>query len=242
MSEQLGECKLFVQLLSRSSASFLASDPTGGIRVQFEAAIARKLPVLQWFHDNVEIERVANPQYRAFLEEHKGDVSPARDMQALAQEIVGQLARIRNESEVDPPVQPRKQRCIGINWDIKDEPLAKELERKIKEACPDGSVLPVLPSTEIDWKERKEVYEECDAMIVVWGAAKTKWVFRQIRNVFPELWPADTHKAKALADFTKPPPPAQKLGFDPMEAQSVEVLDFTSGLDTKSLRNFCKRS
>lgn len=234
LSEELGECKLFVQLLSRARASFPVSDPTGGIRFQFEAATAKKVPVLQWFHGDIQIERIANPEYGAFLEERKRHACQAEDMQALAQEIVRELEHI------EPVPRPRERR-MGINWDKTDEALAKELRLKIEETWPDQAVLPVLPSTEVAWEQRKVIYQECDGMILVWDKAGPQWVFRQILNVLPELWPAEPDKAKALADYSKPRA-EDKLGFDPKAVKSVEVLDFTEGLDAESLRKFCERA
>ncbi len=236
----LPECDLFVQLLSRAPEGTMnIPDSTRGIIFQHNQAISNQVPVIQWLKSDIELETIKHAEYRSFLESCLATAHKDLSIQAFRDSVLSKLKQCQNNSGSEQLNQDRQIFKMAVNWNKSDEKLAEDLEREMVEAF-GGQVIPVLPKTNVAWETRRDGYEDCDGMILVWGQSGVKWILKQIENVIPDLWPDRVNKIKVLVNFEKPSA-EDKLGFDPDRHYQIKTLDFTDEINVDLLKKYCAK-
>ena len=123
---------IFVQLFSRVNARRPPDMPTGFDKLQFDMAVERQLPILQWLRPDVDISSVSDPQHQALL---SGEHVRAVGLEAFKAEVLRKAQEVpaANVGPIDP--------FIFINADDADFDLAEFwrlqlVEKHIETAVP----------------------------------------------------------------------------------------------------------
>jgi hypothetical protein len=205
---------LFVQLLGKRAGRTPPDLPEGYTRVQLEAAKAAAIPIMQWRHPELDVNAVANNDYRALL---TAETVVASGLEAFKQQI---LAWVRA-----PLAKPRVTRSstVFINADLKDLDIAKEVEREcLRKAL--TTILPMSsPSAEANLKDLEENLTECDVLVFIYGETTEGWIRSQLRR-FSKVKYKREAEPKLLAICSGPPPKGE-IGISFPNAQLVNCPD-----------------
>jgi hypothetical protein len=220
---------IFVQLFGRVNAKRPPDLPTGFDKLQYDMAVERKLPILQWLRPDVDIASVSDEQHQALL---SGEHVRAVGLEAFKAEV---LRKAQEAPRVDEgPVDP----FIFINADEADFDLAEFWRLQLVEKNIETAVPLRSGPAEIVRKDREENLKDCDAVITIYGRAELDWIRAQLR------W---YRKLKALrkAEQKQPlrqaiclgPPPESKIDIG-MDMLDTVQLDCRGGVTAESVRLF----
>jgi hypothetical protein len=214
-----------VQLLGRTHAKRPPDLPLGYDRLQFEHALARGLPILQWLRPDFDPAGVTDREHAKLL---AGENVLRMGFEGFKAEIVKRVGK--------PPAPPQsgEQQFIFINADGSDIELAEDLRRELKSANLSAAI-PVLQGSSEDVRlDLEENIVECDALVMVYGEATPVWVRGQLR-LYSKLKHRRKEPLKALALYLGPPEAKPDIGMDLPE---VKKIDYREGAAAESVRQF----
>ncbi len=220
----LARADAFVQLFSRTHTKRPPDVPQGYDRLQFERAITRGVPILQWLRPDTDLASVSDPQHASLL---SGEHIMRIGLEAFKADI---LKRI----EKRPPPPPPEEQFIFINADGSDTKIAEDLRREFTSAHVSAAV-PILQGSSEDVRlDLEENIVECDALVMVYGEATPVWVRGQLR-LYSKLKHRRKQPLKALAIYLGPPETKPDIGMDLPEIRRIE---YREGMAAESVRQF----
>ena len=218
----LARADAFVQLFSRTHAKRPPDVPQGYDRLQYERAVARGLPVLQWLRPDIDLSTVADAQHASLL---SGENVMRIGLEAFKADI---LKRV----EKRPPPPPPAEQFIFINADGSDIKIAEELRREFMSAHVSAAV-PILQGSSEDVRlDLEENIVECDALVMIYGEATPVWVRGQLR-LYSKLKHRRKQPVKALAIYLGPPESKPDIGMDLPEIRRIEYREGTAAESVK---------
>ena len=226
LDADLARADAYVQLLGRTQAKRPPDMPLGYDRQQFERAIARALPMMQWLRPDVDPATVADREHAKLL---AGEHVMRIGLEAFKADIVKRLAK-----PPAPPMAavPAEEQFVFINADGSDIQLAENLRRELTGANLTSAV-PILQGSSEDVRlDLEENIVDCDALVMVYGEATPVWVRGQLR-LYSKLKHRRKQPLKALAIYLGPPESKPDLGMDMPE---VRRIDYREGTPAESLR------
>jgi hypothetical protein len=220
----LARAEAFVQLFSRTHAKRPPDMPQGYDRLQFERAITRGLPILQWLRPDIDPATVSDPQHASLL---SGENVMRIGLEAFKSDILKRLER-------KPPPPPPGEQFVFINADGSDLKLAENLKREFSTFNVTAAV-PILQGSSEDVRlDLEENIVECDALVMVYGETSPVWVRGQLR-LYSKLKHRRRQPLKALALYLGPPESKPDIGMDLPE---IRRIDYREGTAAESLRQF----
>jgi len=223
----LARADAFVQLLGRTHAKRPPDLPQGYDRLQWEMAVARKLPVLQWLRSDIEPATIFDPQHAELLE---GEHVMRIGLEAFKADVVR-----RTEKKTPPaPVSGSPEQFIFINADGSDIRLAEDIRKEFKSANFSAAVPMLQGSSEDVRLDLEENIVECDALLMVYGEAAPVWVRGQLR-LYSKLKHRRKQPVKALALYLGPPGAKPDIGMDLPECIQI---DASQGFASETVRQF----
>jgi hypothetical protein len=229
MAADLGQSKLFVQLLGPLPGRKPPSAPNGFPALQYDLARRHGATIVQWRSRDVDLEKVEDLQHRALLE---ADVVRACPIEELKQTIVAEVRRLPAPSKS----RSAAEMLVFVNSDGPDRGLAEQICRIL-----DGQGLGYSLAMQAgDPAEVRNDLEDnlraCDGLMLVYGATSVAWVRSQLRQCRKVLSQRD-QPLTALAVFEGPPP--DKVGLDLM-LPNLQRLDCRNGVNDVALQAFVR--
>jgi len=200
---------LFVQLLSQMR-SFKPEDLRASeneqaksyAQFQFDAALRRGVPVLQWRHPDIKPEEGPRQNWdRQLLE---GSDVRVMGLQEFQKEIRVALDRLSQ-----PPPPPPKRGFSFINADSSDQDLADTLKKVFKDKGREAWVPLFNGSAREIEQDLEDNLIGCSALLLVYGRASLAWVRAQLRRVSrlsAQREKAGQRPLRPLVLMTPPPP------------------------------------
>jgi len=226
LDADLARADAYVQLLGRTHAKRPPDMPLGYDRQQFERAIARGIPILQWLKPDVDPATAADREHTKLL---SGEHVMRIGLEAFKADIVKRLAKPPAPSAA---VVPPDEQFVFINADGSDIQLAENLRRDLT-GTNLTSAIPILQGSSEDVRlDLEENIVECDALVMVYGETTPVWVRGQLR-LYSKLKHRRKQPLKALAIYVGPPESKPDLGMDIPE---VKRIDYREGAPAESLR------
>ncbi len=233
LESDLKNCLLFVQLVG----PFPGKRPPGSTRsyaaLQYDVAVQRELPVLQWRDAALDPAQVRDPEHAAFV---GGKHVQAVELESFKRDVVARAAqemkrRDRAASGTKPSTD---QAFVFINVDRGDLPLADNLCGLLEEnGC--SYALPMHEGRPDEIRQDLEAnLLDCDGLIIVYGEITEQWVREQLRQWRKILYRRDK-PLRALAVYEGPPSEKQRLG---MRLPKMRVIDCRKGLQQDKIRSF----
>jgi hypothetical protein len=227
LDADLARADAYVQLLGRTNAKRPPDMPLGYDRQQFERAIARGIPILQWLRPDVDPATVTDREHSKLL---SGEHVMRIGLEAFKADIVKRLAK--PPAPPPPAPGPAEEQFVFINADGSDIQLAEDLRRELSGANL-TSAIPILQGSSEDVRlDLEENIVECDALVMVYGEATPVWVRGQLR-LYSKLKHRRKQPLKTLAIYLGPPESKPDIGMDMPE---VKRIDYREGTPADSLR------
>ena len=224
LDADLARADAYVQLLGRTRARRPPDVPIGYDRLQFERALKRGLPILQWLRPDVDPVTVPDPEHAKLL---SGEHVMRIGLEAFKADVVKRLSK----PPAAPP-QPSPEQFIFINADGSDIKIAEDLRQQFKGANLTAAV-PILQGSSEDVRlDLEENIVECDALVMVYGETTPVWVRGQLR-LYSKLKHRRKEPLKTLAIYVGPPESKPDIGMDLPE---VRRIDYREGAAAESLR------
>jgi hypothetical protein len=225
VERDLARSELFVQLLGRTHAKRPPDLPGGYDRLQFERAVARGLPVLQWSRPDVDTATVTDEAHAQLL---GGENVMRVGLESFKAEIV------RRDAKPSGKAPAGEERFIFINADRSDIQLADSLRREFA-GSKVSAAIPLLQGSSEDVRlDLEENLVDCDALVMVYGEATPVWVRGQLR-LYSKLKHRRKQPMKALAICLGPPDAKPDIGMD---FADLKQIDCRSGVAAEALRQF----
>jgi hypothetical protein len=219
----LARADIFVQLLGRTHAKRPPDLPLGYDRLQFEQAIARGIPILQWLHPDVDPASVSDREHAKLL---AGENVMRTGLEAFKADVVKRIA-------APPPASPSAQeRFVFINADGSDLRLAENLRREFRLANLSAAIPALQGSSEEVRLDLEENIVDCDALVMIYGETTPVWVRGQLR-LYSKLKGRRKQPLKALAIYFGPPESKPDIGMDLPE---IHRIDYRDGRAAESVR------
>jgi hypothetical protein len=204
LESDLARSHVFVQLLGPMPGKRPRDIPEGYGWLQFESALRRGLPVLQWRSPELDLGMVELPRHRELLER---ETVQATSLEAFKRTIVAALQ--------PPPASPEPRRdgerpLIFLNT----EPRHREIAANIRSTFGDQAVWtePLFEGPpEIVRDDLEQNLIDCDAMVMVY-ADNPGWARAQLRN-FHKLSCRRDRPVRAIPIIDAPPTEKPDLGF-----------------------------
>jgi hypothetical protein len=200
----LARSRLFVQLLSGVVGRKPAAAPKGFPARQHELACAAKLPILQWRARELDVETVEDADQRALL---LGQTVRACGIEEFKQAVSDEAQR-----KPPAPKPARRDLLLFLDCEDADRQLAERIGDYLlahgigyAEALRQGSPEEIRSDLE-------RSLEECDGLMLVYGAASASWVrsrLRQCRKIVSQRSEAPV----ALAVVEGPPAEKPDVGI-----------------------------
>jgi hypothetical protein len=223
----LAQSHAFVQLVGPRPARRPPDMPQGFDRLQFERALTRGLPIMQWLRPDIDPATVTDPQHAQLLQ---GENVMRLGLESFKADLVKRL------SKPAPPPAPAlgEDQFVFINADGSDIELAENLRRELSGANLSAAI-PILQGSSEDVRLDLEAnIVDCDALVMVYGEATPVWVRGQLR-LYSKLKHRRAAPLKALAIYLGPPETKPDIGMDMPE---VRRIDYREGAAAESLRQF----
>jgi hypothetical protein len=215
----LGQSKLFVQLLSTVPGRKPPELPQGYPGLQFQLAQVAKVEILQWRSPKLEIKGVADPAHMELLNSR---LVIAESIEAF-KERVRRRALASNVPKFSSPGN-----LIFVNTESGDRAIAQQIADCITRQG-FGFVLSRETSIRKDLQKR---LQECDGAIIVYASSPAKWVERQQSYI------------KKILQNIDPPPPVVKIyetnnvKKDFVNFRYFQTIPFDTTVDCAVLRPF----
>jgi hypothetical protein len=225
LEADLMRAEVFVQLLGSTHAERAADMPSGYDRLQYERAVARGLPVLQWLRPDIDPAAISDPERAQLL---AVESVMRMGLEGFKAEVVKRVGK--------PPPRSSSgdQQFIFIDADGSDLQLAEDLRRELKRADLIASVPVLRGSSEEVRLDLEENIARCDVLVVVYGETTPDWVRGQLR-LYSKLKHRRKQPLKALALYVGPPEAKPNIGMDLPE---IKTIDCREGAAAESLRQF----
>ncbi len=195
---------VFAQLLSAFPGKRPPDLPQGYVRAQYDRALAAGIPVVQWRDSKLDLSAVEDSTHRSLLEL---DTVMAVSADELQREIVRQL-----EATAEPAGGQAVDGLVFVNAEAEDMEIANELCAVI-ESRGLSCALPLAGGTPAQVREDLEQnLMFCDGLVIVYGAAPSRWVRDQLLLLRKVAWKRD-EPVKALAIYEGPPAEKKPLRY-----------------------------
>jgi hypothetical protein len=225
VERDLARADAFVQLVGRTHAKRPPDLTQGYDRMQVERAAARGLPIMQWLRPDVDPATVTDAEHAKLL---SGEYVMRVGLESFKAEIV------RRTERKEPPPQDSAERFVFINADGSDIELADTLRRELAGSNVSAAI-PLLQGSSEDVRlDLEENIVDCDALVMVYGAATPVWVRGQLR-LYSKLKHRRKQPVKALAICLGPPETKPDIGMDFTELKQI---DCRGGVAADSLKQF----
>jgi hypothetical protein len=211
----LEKADLFVQLLGK-----VKSDKPEDLRAseheqaksyaqfQYDAALRKGIPVLQWRHPDTKPDKVAPGNWdRQLLEGSDVRVMGLQEFQKEIRTAIDRLSK--------PAPAPRKSGFSFINADSSDQALAEELYDYFKATSrAAGRPLYNGSAREIE-TDLEDNLVSCSRLLLIYGQASLGWVRAQLRRVNKLAALREKQGQEPLRPLVlvAPPPPKDDLGM-----------------------------
>ncbi|MGB6535616.1 MAG: toll/interleukin-1 receptor domain-containing protein [Xanthobacteraceae bacterium] len=225
VAADLQNADLFVQLLGRVR-SLKPEDLRGEgeparsyAQFQYDAARRRGIPVLQWRHPDITLDKIPPVNWdRQLLQSPDVRVMGLQD---FMKEIRGTIDQLKQKPESKTP----RDGFVFINADRSDQILAQTLFKAFNDnAC--SAVVPMEDST-ASAKEIEEDLEanliDCSALLLLYGQASLAWVRAQIRR-FMKLESQRREPLRIKTIVCGPPPAKPNVGVS-----GFQLVDWQDG-------------
>ena len=220
----LAHADAFVQLLGRTHAKRPPDVPQGYDRLQFERAITRGLPILQWLRPDIDPQTLTDAQHASLL---SGENVMRVGLESFKADII-------KRAEKRPPPAPPSEQFVFINADGSDIKIAEDLRREFTSAHVSAAV-PILQGSSEDARlDLEENIVECDALVMVYGETTPVWVRAQLR-LYSKLKHRRRQPVKALAIYLGSPESKPDFGMDLPEIRRIE---YSEGMAAESVKQF----
>jgi hypothetical protein len=227
LDADLARADAYVQLLGRTHAKRPPDMPLGYDRQQFERAIARGIPILQWLRPDADPATITDREHTKLL---SGEHVMRIGLEAFKSDVVKRLSK--PQPPPAPAPGPVEEQFVFINADGSDIQLAENLRREFTGANL-TSAIPILQGSSEDVRlDLEENIVECDALVMVYGETTPVWVRGQLR-LYSKLKHRRKQPLKALAIYLGPPESKPDIGMDMPE---VKRIDYREGTPAESLR------
>jgi hypothetical protein len=226
LDADLARADAYVQLLGRTHAKRPPDMPLGYDRLQFEQAVKRGLPILQWLRTDIDPATIADREHAKLL---TGEHVMRVGLEAFKADVVKRLAK---PAPPQPVPSPSPEQFIFINADGNDLKLAEDLRREFKGANLSAAI-PILQGSSEDVRlDLEENIVECDALVMIYGETTPVWVRGQLR-LYSKLKHRRKEPLKTLAIYVGPPETKPDIGMDLPE---IRRIDYREGAPAESLR------
>jgi hypothetical protein len=219
-ARHLVQADLFVQLLGPVSGKTPPDLPEGYTRFQLNAAIERKMELLQWRRLDLNTESVSNTDYRALL---TAETVIASGLESFKAEVKRRALAV-NAPRREPPSS-----LVFIDTDSSDLTIAKAIQSEFsRHRIP--TVLPTLegPAEEIQ-ADLDENMRDCDVLVFVYGATTPLWVNRQWRRYW-KIKPKRSAPPRVLVIYSGPPADKPEIGFTHPDVRLIDCRE-SGGLE-----------
>jgi hypothetical protein len=224
VEQDLAHADAFVQLLGRTPAKRPPDVPQGYDRLQYERAVTRGIPILQWLLPDIDPATIADGQHASLL---GGENVMRIGLESFKADIV------RRTGKEEPPPLPAE-RFVFINADGTDIKFADTLRREFASSHVIAAI-PLLQGSSEDVRlDLEENIVECDALVMVYGEATPVWVRGQLR-LFSKLRHRRKQPIKALAICLGPPDQKPDIGMD---FADLTEIDCRHGVAAETVRQF----
>lgn len=225
LAKDLERSRLFVQLLSAITGDRSPDLPGGYCGLQLEEAQARKVPVLQWRHPDLDLLEILDSRDRSLLE---GEAVHAVGIEEFKRTVVE-----RAFAEEPRPKTRNPGVLVFVDREGGDSSLADLISKElIRQGV--GYATPLDEGTPAERREDlRRRFVECEALIVVYGSSPPSWVREQLsflRRVLPERG-----NLPVLAIYEGPPEEKGAIGF---EVPGQRTIDGRHGLGETELSAF----
>lgn len=213
----LGQAALFVQLLGPVPGRKPPDLSQGYAQFQFDAARARGIPMMTWRRPDLDLSSIAAP-HAALV---GAPTVQAMSLQAFKSEIV---RKIQTPPPPPPPSkagEAKSASTVFINAVREDGDLAAKLQEEFAgEGC--MAMLPMWEGPpEAISTDLNENIIDCDALVLVYGAAESSWVRGQLK-LYNKLKPKRADPRCLVVICNAPPGPKAPIGIMLPEAQEIE--------------------
>lgn len=211
VDKDLGNSKLFVQLLSNLDGKRLPGRPSY-IHLQYERALKAGKPVLQWRDPSLNLDTVTDEDHRRLVE---GETVWAVGLEEFKRTVV-------NRALIKTAVRIKDAHTlVFLDVSPEDSPLADEIVGVMKKYHI-GYARPLQHGKPSDIREElDELLLESDGIIIVYGAVTPVWARRQLLYCRKIIYKRE-QPPKAIAVYEGPPEEKDPLDFALPDMQTID--------------------
>jgi hypothetical protein len=226
LDADLARVDAYVQLVGPKPAKRPPDMPLGYDRLQFEHAVARGLPIMQWLRPDIDPATVVDREHAKLL---SGENVMRIGLEAFKADVVKRLSK----PPAPPPVPSLSpEQFIFINADGSDLKLAENLRAEFRNANLTAAI-PILQGSSEDVRhDLEENIVECDALVMIYGETTPVWLRGQLR-LYSKLKHRRKEPLKTLAIYVGPPESKPDIGMDLPE---IRRIDYREAAPAESLR------
>ncbi len=203
LSRDLGDCRLFVQVLDHNEGPFVVDHELGLVGYQGDQARQAGVPVLYWLSPEVSDEDFEDGPYKTFVEGLRagGDAGElvAGDLAALREAIKTKLAE-RPANGVEPK---QNRTCfVAVRSDVNDSEMVAKFNQQVMQ-LPSKYPIKIMRATEMmSAADIDDLMDYAKGIVIVWGKIQFRWVLDEIEK-FNNM-PGRDKKAGVVALFDPP--------------------------------------
>jgi len=206
--DDIKECSLFVQLLSLERGKRPIDLKEGYYKAQFDIAIEEKIPIIQWFDENLDEESITDEiHYQLVTSEfvRKSDIEEFNKM--ILKEL--KQIEIKNEQKEKKELKnPNNFSEVFINFKNEDKDIANKIKEKLKQSCIVTETS--WSDTPPDVEELKENLIYCNYYLLVFGHSQKDWVEQQLR-FFNRIRKKREESINSIVIYKAPPKGEKKV-------------------------------
>lgn len=225
LEEEIGHCVLFVQLLGPDPGKGDASAPVGLPRLQHACAVAANVPIVQWKPTDLDVSKVADPQYQDLL---RLETVYKQSLPEFCKDVV---TRAEREGRPEPKGPAGAARTVFVDFE-NDGRKPDAVFRAIKQLK--GTYVTSPRSSKAEWRT---FIKNTDGVLLIHGGNGT-WTARRYLDCKQILGLAKRDLG-AVAIYNGPAP--DKSDDLPVGGDSVFVIESPAALDTGALATFLGR-
>jgi hypothetical protein len=231
LNADLAQAELLVQLLGRLAGKKPAWANSRFLQLQAAAAKAeaqsRKLDFFAWREPGIPLDSIADPAHRALLEQ-----AAACEFAPFCQQILDRLAR-----PLAPPPMA-KPLSVVVNADSPDRDLGRQAQEILDELEVDSTLMAEPLPTQAPALYRQHLTslledEDCQGVLIVYGAAPPSWV--QYQHSLARKVLAMRHQGVWGALLDGPPQAKPEHGLN---SRNLMVLECRLGIGKEPLQRF----
>jgi hypothetical protein len=205
------------------------AEPKSYAQFQYDAAIARGLPVLQWRRPDLDVAAITHWD-KPLLE---GPTVLAMGLQEFMKEIKKTIERSTAAAEKAEKKAATKSDFLFINADNSDKELSNELLKAFENNQDWMAAGPLFEGSADDiTKDLDANLIDCGALLLVYGHADAPWVRAQLRR-FSKMERLRDEPARLKTILFAPPGPKPDIGW----AGGFTKIDCENGLTGEAVQN-----